>query len=121
MYSITDRSSFLESRRLGNYLRENNSGNFEMALVGNKTDLEHARKILESEGTSLSEELECKFYEISVAKNFFDVEFMMNDAVKGFTNQKSDCRSSKTSLLKVKENLSRNKSFKSFKRRMSIS
>ena len=121
MYSITDRSSFLESRRLGNFLRENNSGNFEMALVGNKTDLEHARQILESEGTSLSEELECKFYEISVAKNFFDVEFMMNDAVKGFTNQKSDCRSSKTSLLKVKENLARNKSFKSFKRRMSIS
>lgn len=117
MYSVTDRSSFLESRRLGNFLRENNSGNFEMALVGNKTDLEHARKILESEGTSLSEELECKFYEISVAKNFFDVEFMMNDAVKRLTNQKS----SKTSLLKVKGNLSRNKSFISFKRRMSIS
>ncbi len=121
MYSITDRSSFLECKRLGNFLRENNSGNFEMALVGNKTDLEHAREILEGEGTSLSEELECKFYEISVAKNFFDVEFMMNDAVKAFTNQKSDCRSSKTSLLKVKENLSRNKSFRSFKRRMSIS
>ena len=120
MYSITDRTSFLESKRLGSFLRENNSRNFEMALVGNKTDLEHARKIMESEGTSLSEELECKFYEISVAKNFFDVEYMMNDAVKGFTKA-SECRSSRTSLLKVKENLSRNKSFRSFKRRMSIS
>lgn len=121
MYSITDRSSFVEARRLGNFIRENNSGNFEMALVGNKTDLEHARTILESEGTSLSLELECKFYEISVAENFFDVESMMNDAVKVFTNQKTDSRSTKTSLSKVRENLSRNKSFRSFKRRMSIS
>ncbi|CAB3978390.1 Glycosylphosphatidylinositol anchor attachment 1 [Paramuricea clavata] len=99
MYSITDRSSFLESRRLGNFLRENNSGNFEMALVGNKTDLEHARKILESEGTSLSEELECKFYEISVAKNFFDVEYMMNDAEPSYIDRLNSQTSTKISEL----------------------
>lgn len=121
MYSITDRISFMDARRLGNFLRERISGNMEMVLVGNKTDLHHSREVLECEGNLLSEELECKFYEISTARHFADVEFMMNDAVKRCMIQRQADKSNKTSLLKVKENLSRNKSFRSLKRRMSVS
>ena len=121
MYSITDRNSFLEAQRLGNFLRGNISGNTEMVLVGNKTDLDHFREILESEGNSLSEQLQCRFYEISTAQNFVDVEFMMNDAVKHHIHHKNTDKPNKVSLLKVKGNLSRNKSFRSLKRRMSIS
>ena len=92
-----------------------------MVLVGNKTDLDHFREILESEGNSLSEQLQCRFYEISTAQNFVDVEFMMNDAVKHHIHHKNTDKPNKVSLLKVKGNLSRNKSFRSLKRRMSIS
>ena len=122
MYSVTDRNSFGECRRIATFLRENSAGNIDLVLVGNKTDLEHSRDILECEGSLLSEELDCRFYEISVAHNFTAAEYVVSDAVRRYLNQKNgDRANNKTSLLKVKENFARNKPFRSFKRRMSIS
>lgn len=85
LYSITDRSSFNEAKRIGRYLKDcKNAESLCMALVGTKSDLEHLRTVDVEEGTDLSGELESTFYEISISEGVKEVHDMMHDALKHY-------------------------------------
>ena len=80
-------------------------------LIGTKRDLEHFREVDETEGTDLSQELECPFYEISVAScdGYKEVSDMLYGSLRQYlSNEKNgatDKRTQPSSLSKMKEGL----------------
>lgn len=113
LYSITDRLSFDEAARIGRYIRERktNGNSVMIILIGTKKDLEHFREVDETEGSDLSQELECPFYEISVSSSdgYKEVSDMLYGSVKQYLrndkNGTSDKRNPPSSLTKMKEEL----------------
>lgn len=113
LYSITDRLSFDEATRIGRYIRERktNGNSVIIILIGTKKDLEHFREVDETEGSDLSQELECPFYEISVSSSdgYKEVSDMLYGSVKQYLridkNGASDKRNQPSSLTKMKEEL----------------
>lgn len=66
VYDITNRRSFQEVAPLRNLLEEvKRPQNVPLVLVGNKSDLEHARQVATEEGERLAAEMACAFYECS--------------------------------------------------------
>lgn len=66
VYDITDRGSFQEVAPLRSLLEEvKRPKNVPLVLVGNKSDLEHARQVATQEGERLAAEMACAFYECS--------------------------------------------------------
>ncbi|KAJ7328529.1 hypothetical protein OS493_024444 [Desmophyllum pertusum] len=113
LYSITDRSSFDEATRIGRHIRERktNGNSVMIILIGTKRDLEHFREVDETEGSDLSQELECPFYEISVASSdgYKEVSDMLCGSVRQYLRHEktgiSDKRNQPSSLSKMKEGL----------------
>lgn len=69
LYSIVDHASFDEVARIARYIKEHKYQETRLLiLIGNKRDLEHIRKVDETEGSALAQELDCPFYEISVSE-----------------------------------------------------
>ncbi|KAK7116198.1 ras-like protein family member 12 [Littorina saxatilis] len=73
VYSITNRQSFETAREyvenITQFLKQN-SRDCPVALVGNKIDLERYRQVSKAEGSALSVELECLFYETTAAEEY---------------------------------------------------
>ncbi|CAG9134404.1 unnamed protein product [Plutella xylostella] len=70
VYSVTERRSFLAAGELLALLeRTRLPGCTALALVGTKTDLEHARAVNTEEGQELSLRFGCQFYEVSAAES----------------------------------------------------
>lgn len=113
LYSITDRASFEEARRIGRYIKERGRTNVNsLILIGTKRDLGHLREVGQTEGNHLSGELECPFYEISVSccDGYKEVSDMLCGSVRQFLrNEKNgtqtDKRNQSYSLLKMKEGI----------------
>lgn len=113
LYSITDRASFEEARRIGGHIRGKGRTNVHsLILIGTKRDLGHLREVGEAEGSHLSGELECPFYEISVSccDGYKEVSNMLCGSVRQFLrNEKNvaqtDKRNQSYSLLKMKEGI----------------
>jgi len=114
LYSITDRASFDEAARIGRHIRERktNGNSVMLILIGTKRDLEHFREVDETEGSDLSQELECTFYEISVSSSdgYKEVSEMLYDSVRRYFRNEKNCpqndkRNPPSSLSKMKEGL----------------
>ena len=113
LYSITDRASFEEATRIGRHIRERvktNSTSPMLILIGTKRDLGHLRKVDETEGSDLSGELNCPFYEISVSccDGYKEVSDMLCGSIRQFlengkNGSQTDKRNQSSSLLKMKE------------------
>ncbi|XP_026684768.1 ras-related and estrogen-regulated growth inhibitor [Diaphorina citri] len=74
VYSVTDKTSFLEAQFLLGKVGEIKLPTyFSTLLLGNKRDLDHFRKICVDEGQELSLAYSCQFYEVSAAENFAGV------------------------------------------------
>ncbi|XP_023185075.1 ras-related and estrogen-regulated growth inhibitor-like isoform X9 [Xiphophorus maculatus] len=71
LYSITQRSSFLEIPRLKTLIDKTKQS---LVLVANKADLEVGRKVTTEEGQRLAKDLGCGFRELSVAEAVLSVE-----------------------------------------------
>ena len=113
LYSITDRASFEEATRIGRHIRERktNGNSVMLILIATKRDLEHFREIDETEGSDLSQELECPFYEISVSScdGYKEVTDILQTSVRQFLRNEKNCITDKrhppSSLSKMKEGL----------------
>lgn len=71
-YSITDRQSFeeaVEYRKLISKVR--NSDDIPIVLVGNKFDLQSARKVSQEEGQALARQYGCPFFETSATLRYY--------------------------------------------------
>lgn len=74
VYSVTDKTSFLEAQYLLEKVGELKLPSyFSTLLLGNKRDLDHCRSICVDEGQELSLAYGCQFYEVSAAENFAGV------------------------------------------------
>lgn len=82
-----------------------------LILIATKRDLEHFREIDETEGSDLSQELECSFYEISVSScdGYKEVTDILQTSVRQFLRNEKNCITDKrhpsSSLSKMKEGL----------------
>lgn len=95
LYSITDRSSFNEAKRIGRYLKDyKNSDSLCLALVGTKSDLEHLRTVNFEEGSRLSGEFKSTFHEISIREEVKEVRDMMYDAIKHYLQNTTTAKDS---------------------------
>ncbi|PVD28892.1 hypothetical protein C0Q70_11487 [Pomacea canaliculata] len=79
MYSVTDRSSFLEARRLKEEIYRHRHAEIPVVLVANKSDLLTARAVTEDEGLDLAGEMDCPKYELSVAEGYQAVGETMDE------------------------------------------
>jgi len=79
VYSITDKNSFNKAIQLVEAIYDGKgTDELHVALVGNKTDLEHFRKVTTKEGKSAAEQLGCMFFEVSAAQNYDNVQEALN-------------------------------------------
>lgn len=83
-----------------------------LILIGTKRDLEHLREVDETEGSDLSQELECPFYEISVSSSdgYKEVSEMLHGSLRQYLRNEKNCpqmdkRNQPSSLSKMKEGL----------------
>lgn len=88
LYSITDRISFMEARRLGRYFKKVKNNNSTLILVATKTDQERHRKIRENEGLGLAKELGSVFCEISISEGFTETNSLLFDSLRLCLNKR---------------------------------
>ena len=79
MYSVTERASLEEARRLKEVVYTHRHAEVPMVLVANKSDLLTARAVTEDEGLDLAGEMDCPKYELSVAEGFSAVSEAMEE------------------------------------------
>lgn len=89
VYSITDRKSFEEVQDLLNLIDPFKQKTV-LAIVGNKSDLEHERQVSESEGASLAERLRCSFYECSASEGHKKITEAFHDLYREVIKRKRD-------------------------------
>ncbi|XP_012938619.1 ras-related and estrogen-regulated growth inhibitor [Aplysia californica] len=68
VYSVTDTDSFAEARRQLDNIRSQSQACAPVLLMGNKLDLDHARKVFPSEVEQVAEENSCQHTEVSAAE-----------------------------------------------------
>ena len=82
MYDVTNRDSF---RHIVDWLKEvkdcSSYPNLGYLLIGNKSDLEHERKVTYEDGQALAKEIGCDFLETS-AKTAFNVDAAFDTLAK---------------------------------------
>ncbi|XP_078359781.1 ras-related and estrogen-regulated growth inhibitor-like [Oculina patagonica] len=79
VYSITDKNSFNNAIQLVEAIYDGKgTDELHVALVGNKTDLEHFRKVTKKDGQLAAEQLGCMFFEVSAAENYDNVQEALN-------------------------------------------
>jgi len=110
LYSITDRSSFEEAKRIGRFIKDSPQGDaVAMVIVANKCDLEHFRRVKFDEGRDLSTELNCAFYEVSTAEDCEKVREVVQSSLLDFIRQREKLK--ETGSLKVPSFVKRTPSF----------
>lgn len=88
VYSITNRPSFEKARELIEDVKSHVK-DVPMALVGNKIDLERYRQISKEEGSALSTELDCLFFETTAAEEFEYVEDVFHGVLHEVQREKA--------------------------------
>lgn len=88
LYSITDRFSFMEARRVGRYIQKVKNNDCALILVGTKTDLERHRRIRENEGVGLAKELGSVFCEVSISEGFVETNSLLFDSLRLYVNKR---------------------------------
>lgn len=87
LYSITDRASFQEAGKIVKYIRRHRTlDSSSIIIVGTKTDLEHFRKVRETDGSRLTYSLNCGFFEISISEDYRETMNMFNDILRQYLN-----------------------------------
>ena len=81
LYSITDRFSFVEAKRLGKYMRRVRNNECVLILVGTKKDLKRHRRVSKSEGLGLAKEMRSVFCEISISEGFVETNSLLNESL----------------------------------------
>lgn len=84
VYDITCRASFNQATEMLQKVLQLRS-QLPTVLLGNKADLEHLRKVEETEGRTVGIKNNCSFHEVSVAENSQDI-------YKAFDAVLSECR-----------------------------
>ncbi|XP_031562075.1 ras-related and estrogen-regulated growth inhibitor-like [Actinia tenebrosa] len=85
LYSITDRTSFLEAVWIAKYVKNRKQlDSTNLVIAGTKRDLEHFRDVQDTEGSKLTHELNCGFYEISISEGFCDTLDMFHDILRQY-------------------------------------
>ena len=69
MYDITSRSSFEEVKRFIKSIKNENSNEAPIIIVGGKLDLENQRQVSTEDGIALAKEFNCSFFECSAKDN----------------------------------------------------
>ncbi|GMT20784.1 hypothetical protein PFISCL1PPCAC_12081, partial [Pristionchus fissidentatus] len=69
IYSIIDRESFLDAKRLLSIFSKQRGVELPMVLVGSKSDLIKRRVVDSYEGQQLAKEFDCPFIEVSSRRN----------------------------------------------------
>nr|ADD24437.1 Ras-like protein family member 11B [Lepeophtheirus salmonis] len=91
MYSITDRRSYESAKDIMDIISDlEPSIPTPMLLFGNKTDLNHLRKISSYEGERLAQRYNASFHEISVADSPTDTVSILTSVVKELWHTKTD-------------------------------
>ena len=90
LFSITDRVSFLEAKRLGKYIQGVKDNDCVMILVGTKTDLCRYRRVSRNEGYEFAREIRSVFCEISVSEGFVETNSLLNDSLRLHLSNKTD-------------------------------
>ncbi|ELU08532.1 hypothetical protein CAPTEDRAFT_158614 [Capitella teleta] len=89
-YSITDKRSFEEAieykKLINRYARVDH---IPIVLVGNKSDLEHLRRVGVSDGEALSKEWACPFHETSAALRR-NVDVVFHDLIREIRRKEHD-------------------------------
>lgn len=111
VYSITDRGSFEHARLIKRQLDDlRKFRNVSAVIVGNKTDLEHERRVTSEEGEKLAAECACAFFETSACDGGSDIEEAFHElhreikrrkALEGKTRRRSSAQQVKQVLNKV--------------------
>ena len=110
VYSITDRSSFEEAKRIGRFIKDSPQGDtVAMVIVANKCDLEHFRRVKFEEGSNLSTELNCAFHEVSTSEDCKQVRDVVQSSLLNFIHQREKLK--ETGNLKVPSFVKRTPSF----------
>nr|CAG8472374.1 3128_t:CDS:2 [Entrophospora candida] len=90
VYSITSRNSFDEIEFFQEQiLRVKDKDHFPMILIGNKSDLDHERKISQIEGAKQADKFGCKFLETS-AKQRINVDDAFHNLVREIRKYNKD-------------------------------
>lgn len=105
VYSICDRQSFLQVSHIKRYLDEiKKSRNVSFVIVGNKSDLDHARQVSVSEGERLAVELGCAHFELSAYDGGGDIDIAFHELFREVKRRKAQDfrprRKSSTSQMK---------------------
>ncbi|XP_014328926.1 ras-related and estrogen-regulated growth inhibitor-like isoform X5 [Xiphophorus maculatus] len=108
LYSITQRSSFLEIPRLKTLIdKTKQSLVFPTVLVANKADLEVGRKVTTEEGQRLAKDLGCGFRELSVAEAVLSVEAVIFQLIRLTLDQQRPLPDRRSYMLTVRHALTR--------------
>ncbi|MEQ2269450.1 hypothetical protein XENORESO_004755, partial [Xenotaenia resolanae] len=108
LYSITQRSSFLEIPQLKTLIdKTKQSLVFPTVLVANKADLEIGRKVTTEEGQRLAKDLGCGFRELSVAEAVLSVEAAVFQLIRLVLDQQRPLPDRRSYMLTVRHALTR--------------
>ncbi|XP_043965162.1 ras-related and estrogen-regulated growth inhibitor [Gambusia affinis] len=108
LYSITQRSGFLEIPRLKTLIdKTKQSLVFPTVLVANKADLEVGRKVTTEEGQRLAKDLGCGFRELSVAEAVLSVEAAIFQLIRLTLDQQRPLPDRRSYMLTVRHALTR--------------
>ena len=109
LYSITDRSSFEEAKRIARFIKDSTADSVAIAIVANKCDLEHFRRVKYEEGKSLSMELNCAFHEVTTSEDNKQAREVVQKSVSSFIRSREKVKDSGN--LKVPSFVKRTPSF----------
>ncbi|KAK3739836.1 hypothetical protein QZH41_009082 [Actinostola sp. cb2023] len=85
LYSITDKATFLEASWIAKCLKKRKPlDSSTLVITGTKQDLEHFRQVQVTDGSKLTHELSCGFYEISISEGYCDTLDMFYDIVRQY-------------------------------------
>ena len=75
VYNVSSRKSFDRAKGIAELIRSGNRspGMAPVALIGNKTDLEHLREVCTNEGMVLADEKGFQFFEVSAAEEIVTI------------------------------------------------
>lgn len=95
LYSITDRASFEEAKRIGRFIKDSPNGDsVAMVIVANKCDLEHFRRVKFEEGNNLSTELNCAFHEVTTSEDNKQVREVVQSSVSNYLRHREKMKES---------------------------
>ena len=75
VYSVTDKDSFQQLTKMKQFIEDvRRTRNVPIVIVGNKTDLAHAREVSVAQGEQLAADWTCAFFEVSACDGGTEIE-----------------------------------------------